>query len=614
MHLPFFTKQISKSAKRSPSASTSQTPLVETERQQYHENEATARLRIKFWNWILDSWILNYAALSLSFALLASVLFILGYYNGRPLSDWQHPLSLNTVLSIFATVMKGSTMLATTTALSQSKWTWYHTSKRPLQDFRVFDNASRGPLGAAQLLVRLRMWHLASLGAVVTLLALLSDTFVQASAIFPSRISDVGEAWIPISTNYTLGGIQPPVIPTVDGVDPSMKSALYSGVLDANTRTTSSVLIPECSSGNCSFPPYASLAVCSKCTNVTSRLSQQPETPLDYNYDFTFHLLTDAGTDLTLHQNYTSNTQPYSFINTTSVKGSLPFGDFSTMSPSEAIIFSDTSTITANISAASQVYRAFQCTLYLCMRVYDGSVQDGKLLETVSNVVSTGWNPESTGTGTDKELSGFSLGSTLPDGRPARVSVDYLTYESLAEYLGSGVDGSDGSALHDAGPFAGSGSSVDGIEQWTNDIIQGIWVNDPVNVIQSWENIADSMTANMRVQSGNRAVGTAHAPEPYIHTRWVFMLLPAAMVLLALLFVVLTSWRSHVCELPRWGSNALADVIYAGGVGLDISAKSGKEGAAERPETMLRVSELEKWAEGKTAGLRFRMKEEEGWI
>lgn len=43
------------------------------------------------------------------------------------------------------------------------------------------------------------------------------------------------------------------------------------------------------------------------------------------------------------------------------------------------------------------------------------------------------------------------------------------------------------------------------------------------------------------------------------------------------------------------------------------AGKSEKEGTTERPEMMLRVSELEKWAEGKTAGLRFRVKEE-GWI
>src|SRR5438105_3648659 len=123
------------------------------------------------------------------------------------------------------------------------------------------------------------------------------------------------------------------------------------------------------------------------------------------------------------------------------------------------------------------------------MRVYDGSVQDGKLLETVSSIVSTRWNSEFTGTGEARGLSGASLGSTLPDGQPAHVSVDLLTFEHLAAYLGSDVNG----------PFTGGGlSGFQGFIQWTNDIVHGIWVNDPENVVQSWENIADSMTANMR--------------------------------------------------------------------------------------------------------------------
>ena len=67
----------------------------------------------------------------------------------------KHSLSINTVLSVLATVIKGSTILATATALSQSQWTWYYKSNQPLQDFRVFDDAWRGPLGGAQLLVRL---------------------------------------------------------------------------------------------------------------------------------------------------------------------------------------------------------------------------------------------------------------------------------------------------------------------------------------------------------------------------------------------------------------------------------------------------------------------------
>jgi len=95
------------------------------------------------------------------------------------------------------------------------------------------------------------------------------------------------------------------------------------------------------------------------------------------------------------------------------------------------------------------------------MRVYDGSVQDGKLLETVSSVVSTRWNSELTGTGEARGLSGASLGRILPDGQPAHVSVDLLTFEHLAAYLGSDVNG----------PFTGGGlSGCQGFMQWTNDI------------------------------------------------------------------------------------------------------------------------------------------------
>jgi hypothetical protein len=130
--------------------------------------------------------------------------------------------------------------------------------------------------------------------------------------------------------------------------------------------------------------------------------------------------------------------------------------------------------------------------------MYDGSVQDGKLLETVSSVVSTGWHFEGVWT--------VSLGSTLPDGRPARVSVDFATYVDLAAYLGS----------DDNGPFTGGGlSGFQGDIEWANDIVHGIWINDPENVPQSWENIADSMTASMRVQSGDRVVGTARAIHPH---------------------------------------------------------------------------------------------------
>ena len=143
--------------------------------------------------------------------------------------------------------------------------------------FPVFTDATRGPLGAAQLLIRLRMWHLASLGAMVTVLSVFSDAAVQGSATIPLRTSNVGSASIPISTNYNFSAIQPPIISTTDLVDPSIKASLYSGVLDLNSKAFSTALTPNCPTGDCSFPPYASLAFCSECQNLTSRMKMIPE-------------------------------------------------------------------------------------------------------------------------------------------------------------------------------------------------------------------------------------------------------------------------------------------------------------------------------------------------
>lgn len=69
--------------------------------------------------------------------------------------------------------------------------------------------------------------------------------------------------------------------------------------------------------------------------------------------------------------------------------------------------------------------------------------------------------PSLQGQGRPEGLSGASLRRILPDGQPARVSVDLLTFEHLAAYLGSDVNG----------PFTGGGlSGFQGFMQWTNDI------------------------------------------------------------------------------------------------------------------------------------------------
>lgn len=93
-------------------------------------------------------------------------------------------VQLNTIVSLLATLSKASMLLAVTAAIGQSKWVWYshevsQSTRKQLQHAQIFDDASRGPLGALTMLIVLRHKTLASIGAMLMLLSLLFEPFAQ---------------------------------------------------------------------------------------------------------------------------------------------------------------------------------------------------------------------------------------------------------------------------------------------------------------------------------------------------------------------------------------------------------------------------------------------------
>ena len=95
-------------------------------------------------------------------------------------------LTLNTIISTLATASKASLLCAVAGCIGQLKWCWYRESHR-LYDLQRFDDASRGPAGAIILLFGRPQTILAKLGAIVTVLALVFDPFVQQLVTYPSR-------------------------------------------------------------------------------------------------------------------------------------------------------------------------------------------------------------------------------------------------------------------------------------------------------------------------------------------------------------------------------------------------------------------------------------------
>ncbi|KAL9081929.1 MAG: hypothetical protein Q9159_006891 [Coniocarpon cinnabarinum] len=200
-------------------------------------------------------------------ALLALFVF-LGTYNGKPRPQWPYEITINTVVAIFGIILKACMLIPIAEGVSQLKWMWYHQA-RSLRDLEVFDAASRGINGSLRLIFVLRARHFAAVGALITILAFAIDPFLQQTVVYYQELRPEphGTATVPIARQYQGQDFNQ----TSDN-DESLVGTIYDSLLNPNGEQTP--LRPDCASGNCAFQDlYSSLAICSKCKNVSPLLS-----------------------------------------------------------------------------------------------------------------------------------------------------------------------------------------------------------------------------------------------------------------------------------------------------------------------------------------------------
>jgi hypothetical protein len=90
-----------------------------------------------------------------SIACVPALIGMLRRYDQQPLPAWPHGITLNTAVAFISTLCRTAFVLPVVESLSQLKWNWFR-SPRPLHDFKVFDEASRGPFGSLKLLATTR--------------------------------------------------------------------------------------------------------------------------------------------------------------------------------------------------------------------------------------------------------------------------------------------------------------------------------------------------------------------------------------------------------------------------------------------------------------------------
>ncbi|KAK4159549.1 hypothetical protein QBC43DRAFT_327065 [Cladorrhinum sp. PSN259] len=224
------------------------------------------------WGWRLE--ILSIIG---SVGWMVGVIAILGTMQDKEHSRWKFFLSLNATLAIFATAAKLTAAIAVSACISQYKWIHFKKGPQRLVDLDLFDSASRGPLGSLILLCR-RPKGLASIGAFVTILALALDVFVQQVVKLDEGVVRQfdGRARLGIVHNWNGSSTLPGagIVTVADAFrvtnaesDIKMQGAVYRGVFKLQNPP-----VFNCSASTCVWDePVVSLGFKSTCADVTEQ-------------------------------------------------------------------------------------------------------------------------------------------------------------------------------------------------------------------------------------------------------------------------------------------------------------------------------------------------------
>jgi hypothetical protein len=545
-------------------------------------------------------WIFETLALFLSFASFFAMFIVLVKFNNRRLHEWHSVITLNTVVTISSLVSKSALIQPLASGLSQLKWMWYrHGSGRHLIDFEYFDAASRGPWGALVLMVHGTAFPLVTLGAFVMATALAFEPFIQQAVVYPSRNVTVGLAEIP-RTNYWNGAF-----------DSSYKVAAYDAILGFNLSKTASAISPTCTTGNCSFPDYSSLAFCSQCVDVTSYLSLSSGDPqIAYSLE-------------------SFGCSKYTAYNATSINGTCPSkvtapnglsldytvadlqstspwvskeNGLSVMNTSSGALISNilddqtlTYTFLANFSMIARTVpkpTAYDCVVSTCAKRYTAEVFNGQFREQVRGTFSNtsrintsespynGSGAQVIGQGSTPVNIHFNLTTTIPanssdTGIDENFNIDYVSAGSFSQFLLQLLEGNIVSNTnYSDGSFEPSFPS--------SDYLQGLWEHGIENIPQTLDGFATAWTNNLR-RAGQPAQGTAVQGETFIHVQFLWLILPFTLELLALFFFIATVLKTIHGDVPTWKASSLAPLLHGPKVSnwplpdLQLETSSGME-------------------------------------
>ncbi len=543
------------------------------------------------------AWTWEVASGLVAVACLAAIVILLLSVKDKPVANWAPGITVNALLSVLVTVMKGAMAVIVAECLSQLKWSWF-SRERTLKDLEIFDEASRGVWGAATLLLTRRSWFLASWGAFIFLAGFIIGPTIQLTVEFVIREIEIPSqaASVPVC-NATHFDIQSDTATHLETFPLDIIGVIYNGLLQTPKSNT---LTPSCPSGNCTFPTYQSLGFCNECIDISDKMRFLPSTEdgaCPTTVDSTLPLAEWRNMDrpcMVELPEYGLRLDRFGLMNTTFryLRQDLNTSPDGTLEPPAGVL----SAILRNGKDESQpyTYSAVDCSLRLCVKTYEGAVRLGSFHERIlsSTWTSTKGGPKRNSSHTFE----VQADTCYIDGH--RIALPY-TEEQYAKCMYNVDAASFGTLVDVLDELSGDASEPFGAPKWSSYGMTALWglfstedwYSPTSGTLQSVDKAMTSMAhaltylvrSSPSICAGATVQGIPLSNQPYFQVNWIWLVPTVAVLVLCLAFlaaVIFKSWNKTI-----WKASVYPYLISRPRAGEELTAQEMLHCAEEQAES-----------------------------
>jgi hypothetical protein len=442
-----------------------------------------------------------------------------------------------------------------------------------------------------------------SLGALITVLSLAIDPFIQQITTFESAPAPFGTSNISsriifeTGVNSTDGRIfNQGFVQAPESFNPHIYQGLYFDGDLTNTLLRNALQIhPRSSGGNVSFGVSESLAMCSECANITSYLSP-PKAPTNVgDCDgsdkgcWSWTLPNKVSSGWTQFGDRSTNVLSLTTSADTIVldtSGRLTILNLTAIMPGWEITVVDSEQQPRE--AVGVQGQAQECMLYWCVNKYKSSLSGGVFNETIISSFSTGAiEPEPYSKVFSIKPSGSNSSLLLPNSHEYG---DFPTNWINGTFL-INID-AHGLIQRPLGDlFSGYATTLNSYQEWApisnNPTLARVYTkarrHDPPETPQFdmqeiFDAVALGMSTVLRMPDPTHdgtdtlqsVVGTETVMQVVVRVRWAWFILPVVLQLAAYIFFCQTVVISHRRRLRNWKSSALAVFFFGARMGNEV--------------------------------------------